>query len=993
MTTGKEAFESACQIGVAKSYNYRQLSQVFYGIDQAIQEIASSGGGNIVISGSQPDGEEEGQIAFFQGVDGNYYEYIWVGGSWVNVKTQNDDVTVAGSAPFITISGTEIETQRDINHYLNEKIESLILDPSGEPIDLEPFATIEYSDAEDAKLQAQIDAIDLTPLATIEYSDTEDAKLQAQIDALTPEPDLGPPTTVTRLYRFSRTTLNNGEMFGSSEDAELLGTLAFADKDAANQDTPVFSEGDEVSFGGWTYKFLNSAGKVEYVSGPGGNISVGTRYTVTFTIYPTGLANRVAAGEQTQAEIQQTIVTALDTQSSLQRQIIELEEELEALMPSVDRGEWDFSIDVDPGSNGENQGLYTMLRVFTQADREAAQDACTVTYAECMQSNQGDPVAQGQCNTDYTLCSNAVPEANSTNPTPDFSQCEVLRFATYDANNESHNWILDVQPGTYINVFNADNDDYALYQVTAVQGMWYEGRSDITVNVISAKGTATGRGRFKVFTLDEDSGVDLTNYLQKSGGTMTGSLILDAPKDKTLLRMSKNGTTEIEFVNHEEGLWIHADTAFKIVGYRNGALSQMLKVYKDDIDNDDPADDKPGGIRISNMRDPASALDGVNLSYMEDYVSSYYSGFTGEYLRLDGGVLTGNLVLDTGSGLYSKEIIKSTRNTGYAFQVRPDDGDATASIHTNGNSVFKHIDNKGHINTEEGGWVGGNWGFYNPTKGIRFYNDDKSTHFADITRQGIVLENKMYADNLWTLKVQDANDSNSKTLIYGDYSSGLILNEVGELNTNGNVSIGGNLSFPNGGQINVSSGGTVLTGRASLDIKTAADYPVVFSSGSSYKKLVAFYGYDGDADDNRSEVASINANGNAYFNDVFSNGEQLATVGNGMRWKHATHEVAADLVEGEFFVASSNGNIYLHPTSYDGIDLGVGSTATSVTDIKQLGTIHRANGDSAYHITWNQITYNNGSNKYIRISKNATHLGDSTTQGEIYRLNIPGFTF
>ena len=39
MTTGKEAFESAAQLGVTKSYNYRQLSQIFYGINEAIEEI------------------------------------------------------------------------------------------------------------------------------------------------------------------------------------------------------------------------------------------------------------------------------------------------------------------------------------------------------------------------------------------------------------------------------------------------------------------------------------------------------------------------------------------------------------------------------------------------------------------------------------------------------------------------------------------------------------------------------------------------------------------------------------------------------------------------------------------------------------------------------------------------------------------------------------------------------------------------------------------
>ena len=39
------------------------------------------------------------------------------------------------------------------------------------------------------------------------------------------------------------------------------------------------------------------------------------------------------------------------------------------------------------------------------------------------------------------------------------------------------------------------------------------------------------------------------------------------------------------------------------------------------------------------------------------------------------------------------------------------------------------------------------------------------------------------------------------------------------------------------------------------------------------------------------------------------------------------------------------------------------------------------------------MSFNNSSNKYIRVTKDATHLGDSTTQGEIYRLNIPGFTY
>jgi len=59
----------------------------------------------------------------------------------------------------------------------------------------------------------------------------------------------------------------------------------------------------------------------------------------------------------------------------------------------------------------------------------------------------------------------------------------------------------------------------------------------------------------------------------------------------------------------------------------------------------------------------------------------------GRYLIKTGDTMTGNLVLDAGSGLYSKEIIKSTREEGYALQVKPaDTGDTTAFIHTNGSA-------------------------------------------------------------------------------------------------------------------------------------------------------------------------------------------------------------------------------------------------------------------------------------------------------------------
>ena len=113
---------------------------------------------------------------------------------------------------------------------------------------------------------------------------------------------------------------------------------------------------------------------------------------------------------------------------------------------------------------------------------------------------------------------------------------------------------------------------------------------------------------------------------------------------------------------------------------------------------------------------------------------------------------------------------------------------------------------------------------------------------------------------------------------------------------------------------------------------------------------------------------------------------------NGMRWTHVDDADAGNLSAGEFFVAS-NGNIYMHGVSKDGIDIAPGNTATEEAEMKLFCSVHRSNGDSAYFITANKVAFNQGSNKYIRIEKLHVHLGDSTSQGQIYRLNIPGFTY
>ena len=62
-----------------------------------------------------------------------------------------------------------------------------------------------------------------------------------------------------------------------------------------------------------------------------------------------------------------------------------------------------------------------------------------------------------------------------------------------------------------------------------------------------------------------------------------------------------------------------------------------------------------------------------------------------------------------------------------------------------------------------------------------------------------------------------------------------------------------------------------------------------------------------------------------------------------MRWTHVDDADAGNLSAGEFFVAS-NGNIYMHGVSKDGIDIAPGSTATEEGALEVLLNTIRSNG-------------------------------------------------
>lgn len=102
---------------------------------------------------------------------------------------------------------------------------------------------------------------------------------------------------------------------------------------------------------------------------------------------------------------------------------------------------------------------------------------------------------------------------------------------------------------------------------------------------------------------------------------------------------------------------------------------------------------------------------------------------------------------------------------------------------------------------------------------------------------------------------------------------------------------------------------------------------------------------------------------------------------------------AGELAIGEFYISSSNKCIYLHPKAIGNIDLNMESNVDKITGIKHMVSVHKISGTINYSIVCDEISFNNSSNKYIRLQSSQVLCDDYTSEEQICRLNIPGFTF
>ena len=199
-----------------------------------------------------------------------------------------------------------------------------------------------------------------------------------------------------------------------------------------------------------------------------------------------------------------------NNQAVTYNQLLELEQEIEALVPSVERGQFEITLDAIDGDD-KYFGKFNLLRDYTQEDKDAANAACFQAYSDCIFN---DPEGTRPCQAELEACSNAIPAIGSKVTTEDFGLTRQIKFSIQDINGNNHNW-SSIAVGQLIEVFNQEDDSYLIAEITATQGMWYE-LITISVNPIKYKGSATGVCRVKIFELDLSADPDL-DFVRLSG--------------------------------------------------------------------------------------------------------------------------------------------------------------------------------------------------------------------------------------------------------------------------------------------------------------------------------------------------------------------------------------------------------------------------------------------------------------------------------------------
>ena len=192
-------------------------------------------------------------------------------------------------------------------------------------------------------------------------------------------------------------------------------------------------------------------------------------------------------------------------------QLVTIEEEIEQIKKSKDRGQWIYS-----PSSSASEKQYVLIEDFL--DEDAQEDECQETLTNCLLAAGDDESQKQNCNRDFVKCKDAI-DGSKWKTTNDWFKAKTIAFSSTSEDGTTHEF-TDVQPGMLIDVFNGNDDGFMVASIDEkTDGL--EG-TGFNITVREARGTANGLATVKFFETDKPS--EIANYVRKDGDEMSGKL-------------------------------------------------------------------------------------------------------------------------------------------------------------------------------------------------------------------------------------------------------------------------------------------------------------------------------------------------------------------------------------------------------------------------------------------------------------------------------------
>ena len=330
--------------------------------------------------------------------------------------------------------------------------------------------------------------------------------------------------------------------------------------------------------------------------------------------------------------------------------ILTLEEELEQLVPSLERGVWNY----EPNSDWTPGGNYILVEKFL--DESDQEQLCTDQLQACSDAcDPSDVPCVTACSREFDRCRSAI-QGGKWLLTNDWTKAESIGVAFDDVRGTTHTFD-NVVPGMIIDVFNVNDEGFMFGEITEFN----KGIDGVTIKfkLLRSFGQANGPATLKFFELEDGiNGDDLTNFVRKTGDTMEGTLKIEGEKNNLHI-------AQIPIMGNVKAVPLvvakDKDVGGSLLRIQQGEKQADGTWYTRDVLKVNSAGQlQCENNRIIDVADPEKATDAINLRSFEDRGGELF-------VHKDGDTIEGDLEIQ---GRVDIKAPQNANNPDNSFYIR-----------------------------------------------------------------------------------------------------------------------------------------------------------------------------------------------------------------------------------------------------------------------------------------------------------------------------------